>query len=884
MKGLRRFWFRLKGVLTTRRRDAMLQHEFEQHIEFLTEENERAGMRPEEARRLAILKFGPVESLKEDYRDQRSLPFVDTLIQDLRYAWRTLSRDSTFTVTTVAILAVGIGANTAVFSVLQALVLRPLPFYAADRLVWIENEYPTSKTEGLSGKSSRVAMLWEWQRRSRCFEQTEAYNAFFGRGSYSLADGGEPERLVGVEVTRNLFSMLGVQPKLGRSFLEDDSRQNGPKVALISHGLWERRFASDPRTVGRSVRLNDQPATIVGVMPKDFEFGGVFAPGVRADIFLPVVLEDIQDWGHTLAVVGRLRPGMSVDQAQAEIAVLNSQILTEHPDWRAYTGARLSYLQDAVTGRMRTAVLLLTAAVAMVLLIVCVNVANLLLARGTSRRKEIAVRAALGASRSRIVRQMLTESLVLSVLASPLALALAHFATFKLAGLQGLDIPLLHMVEIDGAALAYNTGTTFLTLLFFGLFPSIAASKTNLQAGMNEAGRGSSEGSRTSWVRNALVVSEVALACILLAGCGLLIRSFLHVLNVDMGFRPERVVSLRVDPTSKYQTREQRSVFIDELARRVAALPGVEASSVTDALPLDRNRSWDVGAKGQIYPNGRPPAFVRYVYPGYFQTLGISMRAGHDLSEHDKRGASDVIIFNETGARALWPHLEFNDVIGQTAILFANTPFRVIGIVRDVLHSGPEHAAGAEMYLALKQGGSQSVDLVMRTSTDPAALASSIRATLRPVDPDLPVEVKFLETLIDRSVSPRRFVVMILGVFALLAITLASLGLYGVVSYSVTRRTQEIGVRMALGATARDVKLQILRSTLALSLFGVAAGLAGAILLTKWIEALLYGVSPYDPLTFAITPLILVCVALLAGYLPARHASRIDPMTALRVG
>lgn len=879
MRTMKRLLSRMAGVFKTQAYEQRLREEFAEHLALQTAENLQAGMTAQEARRQAMLKFGPVEAIKESYREQRGLPLLEAVSQDVRYALRTLRRDKGFALIAITVLAVGIGANTAIFSVLSALVLRPLPFYAADRLVWIENEFPDHKASGLSGVTSQVGVFWDWQRLSRSFEQLEAYNAFFGRGSYALAGAGEPQRLNGVEVTRNLFPMLGVKPQIGRLFLEEECQRNGPRAVLISHGLWERRFALDPGIVGRSVTLNELPSTIVGVMPREFDFGTVFAPGVRTDLFVPAILEDMQNWGNTLAVVGRLRPEMSVREAQAEMDVLMPRLLEAHSDWRGWTGARLQPLHQAVRGRMRNAILLLAGAVGVVLLIVCVNMGNLLLARAASRRQEMAVRASLGAGRGRLIRQMLTESLLLAGAGAALGIVLAVAATRGLASMQDMSLPLLHTVKVDGAALAFTAAVALFAGLMFGLAPAFAVSCTDLQEGLKESTRGASESRGKAWLRSGLVVSEIALACLLVVGAGLLVRSFLRVLDVDLGFRPERVAALRVDPSAKYSTREQRQAFITELLRRTREAPGIETASVTDALPLDRNRSWDIGAKGQVYPNGRPGAYVRMVHPGYFSTLTIPIRSGRDFTEHDNSGSARVIIVNDTGARALWPN---QNAVGQVAML-GNSELQVVGVVSDVRHSGPEEAAGTEMYLPLLQMSSQSVDLVMRTSLEPNALASGIRAALRPVDPNLPVaEFRTLESLVDRAVSPRRLVVWLLGGFALIALTLASLGIYGVVAYSVNRRTQEIGIRMALGASAGNVRRSVLGETLGLAIAGVAVGLGAGFAVSGLVTSLLYGVAPRDPLTFLAAPLVLTVVALAAGYFPARRASRIHPMAALR--
>lgn len=887
MKSIRRFFSRFVSTFVPQRSDAAFSAEFEEHIAELTEENIRAGMAPDEARRVAILKFGPVGSLKEDFRDQRGLPFLETFFQDLRYAFRTLRRDSGFALVAVAILSIGIGANTAIFSVVNTLVLRSLPFYASDRLVWIENEFPNHKAAGLSGITSRVAVYWEWQKLNQSFEQMEAYNAFFGRSSYSISGDREPERVIGVEVSKNLFPMLGVRPMLGRTFVENEVQLNGARAVLISYGLWQRRFGSDPSIVGKSVRVNDSPVTVVGVMPREFDFGSVFAPGIRTDLFLPLVLDEVKNWGHTLAIVGRLKPGVSIQQARAEFRVLNEQIATAHPDWRNWFGSYMQPLHDSVSGRVKAGILLLAGAVGVVLLIVCVNVGNLLLARAASRRQEMAVRAALGASRGRVIRQMLTESLLLAGAGGVVGALIAGFATELLSRMRGVTLPLLERVHVDGIALVFAVGVTMLTGILFGLVPALELSRSDIQEGLKDASRGSSEGHRKTWLRNGLVISEVALACILVAGTGLLVRSFLRVLDIDLGFRPERVAALRIDPSSKYETDKKSLAFIEEIVRRVREVPGVESVSGTDALPLDRNRSWGIAAKGQIDPKsmsdptkGWISAYVRFVLPGYFKTMGIPIRAGEEFTERDREGKTPVIIINETAARRLWPG---QNAVGQIAYGGGSEERRVAAVVADVRHSGPEEQAGVEMYMPVAQSENRSVDLVMRTTLDPKALASVVRATLRPLDPTLPItEFRPMQDLVDRAVSPRRVIVWLLAGFAVIAVVLASLGIYGVVSYTVSRRTQEIGIRMALGASARNVQMDVLGHTLKLVSIGVVCGVSVSLILSSLIESQLYGVGARDPLTYLAAPAVLVIVALFAALLPSRRASKVDPMTALR--
>ena len=803
---------------------------------------------------------------------------MDLLLQDLRYALRAMRRDAGFCAVAAVILGLGIGANTAIFSVVNALLFRPLPFRDAGRLVWIAN----TGTTGLSGATTRVANYRDWRAMNQSFEDLTAYFAFSDYSTYTLKETGEPERLSGFGVAENFFDLLGVRPMIGRPFDSEECRWNGRKAVILTHGLWERRFGSDPGIVGRNLTLNDESTTVVGVMARDFDFASVFTPGAKVDMLVPFPITDETDrWGNTLAVIGRLKPGATIPKAQAEFDLLTQQILTSKKDrWKF--GAKLSGLQEQVSGRFRRALVVLLCAVGVVLLIACANLSNLLLARAASRRKEIAVRTALGAGRARLIRQMLTESMVLAGCGAILGLVLAWAATRALSGLQAMSIPMLQSVRVDGTALLFTVLVALATGLLFGLAPALQLSGAAVSEALKDSNRGSSQGKRGAWVRGALVISEIALACILLVGAGLLMRSFLHVLDVDLGFQPARAAVWTIETGSRFKTNTQQNGFYDGLRHSVEAVPGVESAGVTDCLPLGRNRSWGIRAKGVTYgPGQQPLVYPRLVSPGYIGAMKIPLRAGRDFTEHDTAESQRVIVVNQTLARTVWPGL---DPIGQEAFITDNkTLWRVVGVVGDVRHSSLEQAGGSELYLPLSQAGSSSVELVVRTKLAPEAVAPAVRAALRKVDAGLPTaEFRTLEDVVDRAVSPRRFVVMLLGGFALLALLLASLGIYGVVSYSVNQRTQEIGIRMALGASAGHVQLRVLRETVGLALAGSLLGVVGAAAVARLLASLLFGVQPGDALTFVAMTLVLTSVAALAGYLPARRASRIDPMLALR--
>jgi predicted permease len=796
--------------------------------------------------------------------------------QDVRYALRTLRRNTGFTTFAILIVGLGIGASSTVFSVVNALLIRPLPFRDPGRLVWMANK----DTSGLSGQTTQVGYFLDLKSGTQSFSDIAAYFAFYGVGDNKLTGDGEPERLSGVPVSQNFFPLLGVQPQLGRLFNDEECKWHGPKAVLLSHGLWERRFASDPRIVGRPLTLNDEPVTVIGVMPASFDFPAVFAPGSHIDLYFPFpTTAETNRWGNTLAMIGRLKPGVPVGSAQAEITALAVQLTRAHPERNSFEG-RLSPLAEHVSGRIRPALMVLTFAVCVVMLIVCANLSNLLLARTAARQKEIAVRMALGAGRLRLMRQMLTESLVLSGGGALLGLLLAIAGTRALSHLESIGIPLLSNVQIDMTALGFILVMAVATGLVFGLAPALHVPAAAVHDALKETGRGSTEGHGRAWIRSALVISEVAFACVLLVGAGLLIRSFLRVLDVNMGFRPEHAAAIRVDPDKGYSTQAQQNAYFDEVLRRVRELPGIEAAGLSDALPLGRNRTWGAAAKGQVYPKGKfPTAYVRVVSDGYIKALGIPLRAGRDLSPQDTPESEPVIMVNETLARTLWPG---ENAIGK--IMRVSGERRVVGVVGDVRHLALEEGSGMEMYLPLRQGRDwSSADLVVRTTLPPRELAPAIRAALKPIQPNLPGnDFRPIQQLVDKAVSPRRFVVLLLGGFALFALVLASLGIYGVISYSVGQRTQEIGIRMALGASPADLQIRIMMQTLGLAAIGMVLGVSASWVLARGLGGILFGVTAGDPVTFAGMPLMLIAVAALAGYLPARRASRIDPMLALR--
>lgn len=867
---------RLKAFAQSSEMDRELDTELDSHVTMLTEDYIRRGKSPEEAARLARVEFGGVAQLKEAHREQRGLPFMETLAQDLRHTFRTLRRDAGFTMFAILIVGLGIGASATVFNVVNALLIRPLPFRDPASLVWITNG---GEEGNLSELTVPVGPFVDLKDNATTLSDVAAYYAFYGTGDRKMTGEGEPERLTAVPVSQGLFPLLGVQPQLGRIFTSAECQQNGA-VALLDAGFWKRRFASDPGIVGRKLVLNDRPYTVIGVMPESFNFSSVFAPGRRIDMFLPLPLTaQVNRMGNTLSLVGRLKSGVSVEQARAELTAMSEPIRKKHN--RLGLVFKANRLEEQVSGRLRPALLVLACAVGVVMLIVCANLSNLQLARAATRQKEMAIRVALGAGRGRLIRQMLTESLVLSGCAAVLGIGLAWAGTRLLAQFDAVVLPLRESVQFDATALAFILASSAVTGLAFGLVPALRVPAAALHDPLKDANRGSSEGRSHSWIRSSLVVSEVAFACVLLVGAGLLIRSFLRILDVDLGFRPERAAALRVDPGSQYSTQAKRNAYYDEVLRQVRSIPGVESAGLTDGLPLGSNRSWNAGVKGRAYSMEHPPpdVFVRIVSDGYLKAMGMKVVAGRDLSERDATSNPRVMLINETLARALWPN---ENPLGKIAE--ADGDREVVGVVADVRHIALEKGSGNEMYLPIRQTNDYAaVDLVVRTALPAPGLASAVRSALRQIEPNLPAnEFRTLQQIVDSAVSPRRFVVLLLAGFSAFALILASLGIYGVISYSVNQRTQEIGIRMALGASAGDVQSSIMLRTLGLAAIGMLIGVTASWILTRAMEGLLYGVSSTDPVTFAAMLGVLTVVALAAGYLPARRASRIDPMVALR--
>ena len=816
---------------------------------------------------------------------------IDILMQDLKYTLRTLGRDRVFTIAAILILALGIGANIAVFSVVDTLMLRPLPFANAQQLVWIA---PPPAKCGLSCATYSTDAYDEFRAYTRSYQDVTGYFAFSSQGNLSLNMGNAPIPATSIDVIANFFDVLGVRPAMGRLFTADDARNGAAPVVVLTYPWWKRQFAGDPAIVGKAFDMNGHQTTVIGVLPKSFDFGAVFSPGSEVDAITPLNLYGPpRDWGNIVTFIGRLKPGVTQAQAVGDAAQA-----APHMCWNnkfpqscgSYKKGTIPVsLKDYVSGRLRGSLIVLWCAVGMILLIACVNLSNLLLARAAARSKEFAMRKALGAGRGRIIRQLLTESLVLSGVGALVGLGLAFILVSWLAHQGAVALPLLGTLQIDGTALLWTLLIAVVAATLFGLVPGLRMASGNLHESLKDSGPGSGQSRKQERLRSVLVSSEVALACMLLVGAGLLLRSFLHVLDVDLGFQPERAAAIQVEYDDSAPTQparvQKRTVIFQQTLARVAAIPGVEATGISDYLPLGHNRSW-----GMPWPKGvkrldKMPAgpLVYVVTPGYQRAMGTKLR-GRDFSWDDGPSSQNVVMINQSFARFLanYAHWPNDDAVGQI-IANGDNNLLVIGVTNDVHAESVEGDTGWQIYYPATQASPTSAQLVIRTTMPPAALASSVLRTLRDLNPKQPAaEFVPIQMLVDHSVSPRRFFMLLVVSFATLGLLLAAIGIYGVISYSVTRQTQEIGIRMALGAGMGRVQRQVLGGTLRLALAGIGVGAVASLAVAKLIASLLFDTSPWDVWTYLGMALILLLVALVSGYLPARRASRINPLVALR--
>jgi len=803
---------------------------------------------------------------------------MTNLFQDLRYAFRAIRRDFLFVAFAALIMALGIGASTAVFSVMNPLFFRPLPFEEPDDLAWIA----LSDGGGLSSRTSRTSNLRDFRAMSRSFSGLTGYFAFFDYESYNMVGQGEPERLVGVGVAHDFLDVLGVRPALGRGFLEEEGVWGAPGRAILTHGFWVRRFAEDPDIVGKSVTLNDQPTEIVGVLPAEFDFSSTFAPASRVDFLRPFPISDETDqWGNTLFMIGRLEPGATFRSAQAELDLIVQQLREADPN-RWGLGAVVTDLHSEISGRFRAGLFLLAAAAGAVMLIACANLSNLLLARGPRRQKEMAVRSAVGAGRGRLLSQLLMESTILALMGGATGVLLAYGVTILVSRTTAVAIPMLQSVGIDGSVLFFTLALSVMAGVLTGILPAFQFARAGEAATLRDAYRGSSAGRGQSRLREALVVGEVATTCILLVGGGLLLKSFARVLDVELGFSPEDVTAWRVDTNRPFENQAERIAFYQDLAEKVEAVPGVKAVGLSDCLPLGRNRSWGIQVQGVVYGENdpRPSVFPRIVDPRYIPAMGIPLLEGRQFTEDDMVETARVVIVSRSGAERMFPG---QDAVGGV-LLFSGEEWEIVGVVGDVRHQSLEEPSGMEMYLPMGPTGWPTLEMVVRSPLPAASLVGPVRAALSSTDPGMPTgDFRTLRSMVDRAVSPRRFTLFILGGFGGASLLLAALGIYGVLSYSVSQRRSEIGIRMALGESGGQVLGSVVGNTLALAGVGVAVGLVGAWVVSGLMASLLFQVEPTDGVTFLATPAILLAVAAAAGFLPALRAARTDPMAALKV-
>ncbi|MGC2466468.1 MAG: ABC transporter permease [Candidatus Acidiferrum sp.] len=806
---------------------------------------------------------------------------MSKLLQDVRYAFRLLAKNPGFTAIAILTLALGIGANTAIFSVVNGVLLRPLPFRDPSRLVLIaeKSSFPVISTS--------YENYMDWRDQSHSFESMEATRG----GAITLTGAGEPERLNVQMATAGLFPMLGINPHIGRTFLPEEDRAGGAPVVLLSYGLWQRRFGGSQDIIGKAINLDSQPYTVVGVLPSGFQ---ILQP---ADVFLPFMpwartLPDDRNWHPGIIPLARLKPGVSRAQARAEMVGITKRLEQQYPDYNTGTSADVVGLQDQIVRNSRPALLLLLGAVSFVLLIACVNVANLLLARAASRGREVAIRAALGAGRGRIVRQLLTESVLLSLAGGLLGVLMASAALGPLLKLAAGSVPQGAPIGLDPSVLAFTAGVSLFTGVLFGIMPAMRTAKLDLRKALNEGSRGATAGPGQHRLRGALVVMEIALAMLLLVGSGLLLRSFSRLQEVPPGFQPDHLLVADI-PLSQttYAKPEDRYQFFDRLVERAKSLPGVRSAAAASFLPVS-------GGGSIIHFNitGRPPksphefvaAGYRTITPNYLETLGVPLLQGRLFTQADNEKAPAVVVINATMVHTFFPN---ENPLGKRLQLGAlpeqEVPtMEIVGVVGDV-RPGLGIDPQAEMYLPYRQADLVlpvfQLSLVMRTAGDPVLQTSALRSALAQIDPNQPlVKVRTMEENMATTVAQPRFRAWLIGIFAMLALVLAGVGVYGVMSYAVTQRTSEIGLRVTMGAQPQDVFHIIVGEGLRLSLLGVGIGLVTALALTRLLQSFLFGISAYDPLTFVGVSVLLTLVALAASFFPARRATRVDPLVALR--
>jgi predicted permease len=971
------------------------------HLEKQTEQNAAGGMSEEEARYAALRKFGNVGAVKEECRESWGVRLASEFVQDVRYGLRQLRRNPGFTAVAVLTLALGIGANAAIFSVVDAVILRPLPYPHSGRLVWISEFTPVFKAY-LTGGADYV----DWKNQNKTLEQIAAYDE---SAEFNMTGRGMPVRVHGAQVTANFFTALGVEPQSGRAFTSEEDQPNGPHVAILMHAFWQQYFGSDANILGQVITLDSAPYTIVGVMPAGFRFPG----SPNAQLLLPLQLNEAHELlrvqQRLVHVVGYLKPGVTLARVRNDLEVIHKRAEAaamaqapssqgpaagpmaspppgpgehimmryqapsapsasapggasptsprlesapnEHPTpgggpastpshaggttrprefnpsvprpgaeipvpspktqtRRLSTGGSpmgqrskgpppteliVQYLGEHLAGNLRPAMLIMLGVVGLVLLIACANLANLTLARASARAREVAVRAAFGAGRGRLIRQLLTENVLLALGGGAAGLAVAAWSVDVMTRLIPPSVggPILNLENphVDAPVLLFTLLVSVLTGILFGLAPALASTRADVNQQLKEGSMTTTGGAGRGWLRATLAVAEVSLALMVLAGAGLLVKSFYRVLSVNLGFAPEHVLTLNLNLTSsRYPKPEEKLRFFSDVLRRAETLPGVRSAALADSLPLSHYQArmiisppWLAG-KAESSPFSNIVQMSRVaVSPAYFYTLGIPLLKGRTFTDADNERAPKVAVINEALAQHLWPN---EDPVGRDLPLpgpEGSAGIRILGVVGNTHHEGPGQDVESEIYVPYLQEPGNMMQLAIRTAADPASLASAVRREVAAVDPEQPIaRMSTLEQTLSESVAPRRFNMLLIGIFAAIALTLSTVGVYGVVAYSVSQRTHEVGIRMALGAQRADVLRMVVGQGLQMTLIGVGIGIVGALVLTRFLSSLLYGVKPTDPLTFVAVSLILIAVALVACYIPARRAAKVDPMVALR--
>lgn len=869
-------WQRLRVLFRRDRFARDLEEEMQFHLEMQAEENREGGMPTEEARYAAQRQFGNAMLLRETSADIWAWKWLETLIQDVKYGLRILRRDPGFTTTAVLALALGIGVNTAIFSLLDGVLLRPLPFPEPERLVLVWEERPLF---GLRDSPPSMGNFMDWRARNRVFQEMGTLD---NMASYQLTGGGTPEQVDGAIVMAGLLRALGVQPLLGRAFTPQDDEPGAAKLVVLSHAFWQQRFGGDRDVVGRVMILDNAPYTIVGVMPASFRFPDA-TKAFWANAGSAYSARDYADRVRLdFLVVARLKPGIDLRQANQDIKAIQAQLQREYPKENDKTGAFVAPMREHFVSEVRQLYYLLLGAAGFILLIACANVASLLVARSANRSREFAVRLALGAGRGNIVRQLLVENLLLSGIGGGLGLLLSTQSFGFLKKLIPETVSGIASVELDWRVVAFTLAAASATAFLFGLAPALQTSRLDLNYALKKAGTRGSRGQRSE-LRNILAVVEISLAIVLLVGAGLLIRTFATVRGIDPGFPTRNLLTLSTPLTpAKYMDLAKRNAFYEQVIERIQALPGVISAGYTTGVPLVFK-----GYISSVTPESGGGAGVwgetrfRLVTPRYLQTLGVPLRSGRYLDQRDNATAPQVALANEAMARRFWGS---RDVIGKRFKNDENEPWiTVVGVVGDIHQAGLDIAPQPEMYRPYQQVDNGASGLLIRTGGDPLAIAAAVQRAIWTVDPNQPVtDIASMEQVLDREVDQRRLQTLLLGAFAMSALALATLGIYGVLSYLVSFRTQEIGVRMALGARGADILRSVVMRGLSIAALGIGIGLMAALALTRLLAHMLFGVTPTDPATYAAVMAAGLTVSALASYIPARRATRIDPVEALR--